>query len=230
MLLAAHQPQYLPWLGYFDKMDQADLFVLLDDVQFKKNECQNRNRIPSGGEWQYLTVPVRHKFPQTIQEVVIADQKWQKSHLRTLEQTYSKCDGLEAERPLLEVLYTRTWQQLTKLNTACIELIGSRFRIDTEVVFSSDHPDLADHPDLRLIELCQRYKADRYLAASGGREYINLQLWEQAGIQVIFQDFEHPVYSQGKGNFISGMCALDLLLRHGPGSFAQIRERRKKAA
>ncbi len=230
MILAAHQPQYLPWLGYFDKMDQADLFVILDDIQFKKNEWQNRNRIPSNGEWRYLTVPVRHKFPQTIQEVVIADQKWQMNHQRTFEQTYSKCDGLQAESPLLEVLYTRTWKQLSKLNTCCIELIGNRFRIDTPIIFSSDYPDLPDHPDLRLIELCRRHDADRYLAGSGGREYMNLQLWEQAGIQVTFQNFQHPVYTQGKGAFIPGMCALDLLLRHGPGSFAQIREQRKKAA
>ncbi len=66
MIMAAHQPQYLPWLGYLDKIDRADVFVLLDRVQFKKNEWQNRNRIKRAGGWHWLTLPVRHRFPQGI--------------------------------------------------------------------------------------------------------------------------------------------------------------------
>jgi hypothetical protein len=83
-VLAAHQPQYLPWLGFFDKLAQADVFVLLDTVQFKKNEWQNRNRIkgPTGPQW--LTVPVRHRFPQTIAEVEVPpDDPWSRSRPTT---------------------------------------------------------------------------------------------------------------------------------------------------
>ena len=74
MIVAIHQPQYLPWIGYFEKMDRTDAFVLLDTVQFKKNEWQNRNRIKTPEGWQWLTVPVLHKFPQRIDEVRIYDR------------------------------------------------------------------------------------------------------------------------------------------------------------
>jgi len=78
MIVAVHQPQYLPWLGYFAKIDRADLFVLLDNVQFKKNEWQNRNQIKAAGGPQWLTVPVTYKFPQRINEVGINNrERWQ---------------------------------------------------------------------------------------------------------------------------------------------------------
>ena len=74
MIVAVHQPQYLPWLGYFDKIDKADVFVLLDTVQFKKNEWQNRNKIKTAQGWQWLTVPVMYKYPQQINEVAAQTQ------------------------------------------------------------------------------------------------------------------------------------------------------------
>ncbi|MGB2630330.1 MAG: WbqC family protein, partial [Candidatus Omnitrophota bacterium] len=86
MKVAIHQPQYLPWLGFFDKMDRADVFVLLDDVQYKKNEWQNRNKIRNVEGWQWLTVPVLHEFGQKISEVKIDNEKnWKDKHLKSLE-------------------------------------------------------------------------------------------------------------------------------------------------
>ncbi len=230
MILAAHQPQYLPWLGYFDKLDRADLFVLLDDVQFKKNEWQNRNRIPNGTGWAYLTVPVRHRFPQAIHEVAIAGQGWQKAHRRTLEQTYAKSPFIGVEQPLLDLLYTRTWNFLVDLNVCCVERLAKRFDIRTPIHRSSEDPSLPAHPDHRLIALCKLYGADTYLAGPGGRSYMDLSLWEKAGISVVFQSFHHPVYPQGKGTFLPGMCALDLLFRLGGEGFSLVRETREKAA
>ena len=69
MIVTIHQPQYLPWLGYFDKINRADIIVLLDNVQYKKNEWQNRNHIKTANGWQWVTVPVKYKFPEKIYEV-----------------------------------------------------------------------------------------------------------------------------------------------------------------
>jgi hypothetical protein len=91
MIVAVHQPQYLPWLGYFDKINRADIFVLLDNVQFKKNEWQNRNRIKTANGRQWLTVPVMYKYPQLINEVEINNKdKWQHRQRQAIISNYKK--------------------------------------------------------------------------------------------------------------------------------------------
>ncbi len=91
MIVSVHQPQYLPWLGYFDKIERSDIFVFLDNVQFKKNEWQNRNKIKTSEGWQWLSVPVIHKFMQKISEVKINNTVWWgKKHLNALVTNYSK--------------------------------------------------------------------------------------------------------------------------------------------
>ncbi|QTA79487.1 WbqC-like domain-containing protein [Desulfonema limicola] len=102
MTAAVHQPQYLPWLGYFDKMDKADVFCYLDNVQFKKNEWQNRNRIKTSKGWQWITMPVCYRFPQKINEVEINNNvKWQRKHLQALITNYSKSPFFEKFLPFL---------------------------------------------------------------------------------------------------------------------------------
>ena len=91
MILAAHQPQYLPWMGYLDKISKADVFLILDDVQYKKNEWQNRNRIkaPNGPQW--ITVPVHYRFPQRIREVAIDNRPpWRRKHQEALRSSYAR--------------------------------------------------------------------------------------------------------------------------------------------
>jgi hypothetical protein len=91
MICAIHQPQYMPWLGYFDKIDKADIFIFLDDVQFKKNEWQNRNKIRTAQGWQWLTVPILHEFGQKIADVHIDNKrKWRHTHLRSIQLNYGK--------------------------------------------------------------------------------------------------------------------------------------------
>ena len=91
MIVSIHQPQYLPWLGYFDKIERSDAFVFLDNVQFKKNEWQNRNKVKTDQRWQWLTIPVIHKFGQKINEVKINNTvRWGKKHLTALLNHYSK--------------------------------------------------------------------------------------------------------------------------------------------
>ena len=102
MIVAVHQPQYLPWLGYFDKIDRADLFVTLETVQYKKNEFQNRNRIKTAQGWQWLTVPVRYRFPQRIDEVTVNDNvNWRHKHRQALR--YATSVAHTATEPLLRI-------------------------------------------------------------------------------------------------------------------------------
>ena len=231
MILAAHQPQYLPWLGYFDKMDQADVLVILDNVQFKKNEWQNRNRIKGPGGCQWLTVPVRFRFPQKLDEVVIADDRWRRKHRRALEQSYARAPASREEAGLLGRLYGKRWESLVSLNLESVSLLADRFEIRTPLHLCSDFADLPDdHADERLIDLCRRLGADTYLAGSGGQAYMDLSRWERAGIRVRFQKFRHPIYAQPHGAFVPSLSAVDLLFNCGPQGFALVRRSRKEAA
>ena len=228
MIMAAHQPQYLPWLGYFDKIDQADLFVLLDNVQFKKNEWQNRNRIRTAQGWQWLTVPVRHRYPQGIDQVEIADRRWAIKHSRTLRQAYARASCFEDETELIDTLYDRQWSSLADLNIESIRLLAGRFGITTELLIGSENGSKPqDHPDDRLIGLARRLGADTYLAGTGGREYMDLDRYRRAGIEVRFQDFRHPEYPQHQGRFEAGMSAVDLLFNCGGEGFAMVRRSRE---
>src|SRR5438094_6523304 len=126
--VAIHQPQYLPWLGYLDKLDRSDLFVLLDTVQFKKNEWQNRNRIRTAQGWQWLTVPVLHKFGQRLYEVRINQQiDWQGRHLRALEMNYGRAPYRDRYLEGLREIYRRSWDRLTEVNLAVIHWLLDAF-------------------------------------------------------------------------------------------------------
>jgi len=231
MILAAHQPQYLPWLGYLDKIDRADVFVVLDRVQFKKNEWQNRNRIKRPGGWHWLTVPVRHRFPQGVHEVEIADPRWRRKHQRSLQAAYGQAAYFEHELGLLDEVYGREWNDLLSLNLKILRHLTERFDIETPIVLAGDFENPSqNHADGRLISLCRLLNADTYLAGAGGRAYMDLSLWRKAGIRVEFQDFEHPVYPQLHGAFTPGLSAVDLLFHCGPDGFARVRRTRKEAA
>jgi WbqC-like protein len=218
MRLAAHQPQYLPWLGYFDKMARADHFVLLDTVQFKKNEWQNRNRIRTAGGWQWLTVPVHYRFPMSIAEVRIDETSgWRRKHCESLRQAYARAPHREAILAAVAALVERPHPTLATLNTEGVLALARLLGISTPVVLASSLEGIPEGPDERLIALCRRFGCTTYLAGQGGHDYMDLSLWERAGIAVEFQRFHHPIYPQSHPGFEPNLSAVDALMHLGPG-------------
>jgi hypothetical protein len=215
MTVTIHQPQYLPWLGYLHKIRQADAFVSLDTVQFKKNEFQNRNRIKTAQGTQWLTVPVRHKHPQTIAEVEINNSaNWRHKQLQALTTNYRKASGWEQIAPPLEELLDREWSSLSFLNLETIRILMKHLGIQTAIYNSADIA-ASDHPTQRLVDICSHLGADVYLSGAGGRSYLELTRFEEAEIRVEFQEFEHPVYPQLFGPFEPNLSAVDLLFNCG---------------
>ncbi len=224
MLVAVHQPQYLPWLGYFDKIDRADTFVLLDAVQFKKNEWQNRNKIKTAQGWQWLTVPVKYKFPQRIMEVTVNNTvRWQHKQRQAILSNYSKAAHFDYLDTFFEALFSRTWTFISELNKWVVRRLAEVLEIETPILVASELGDFPDEPDQRLIALTRHLGGDAYLAGSGGRDYMDLEKYEKAGIEVIFQDFKHPEYDQRFGAFEPYMSIIDLMLNHGPRSLGILR-------
>jgi hypothetical protein len=224
-VVAIHQPQYLPWLGYFGKLDRCDVFCLLDTVQYKKNEFQNRNRIKTADGWQWLTVPVTYRFPQRIDEVGVNQTvDWQRKHLQALKTNYSKAPFFETYYASFEEFYQQSYEFLVQVNVACIQLLMELLGLERKLVLASSLQVNTEDPTLRLVQICQALGGAAYLSGKDGAKYMDVDMFADHQIDVLFQDFKHPHYAQFYGPFEPNMSVVDLLFNCGPESLATIRE------
>jgi hypothetical protein len=219
MKIAIHQPHYLPWLGYFAKWTAADLFLFLDTVQYEKNGWQNRNWIKTREGPRWLTVPVRAKLGTPIRDVLVdASQKWRARHLATIENAYSGARAWRRHREELHAFYGRAWDHLAPVAIASAEWLAGTLGVTTPTRLASEielPPEAQADATARLVGLCRAVGADTYLAGRDGALYMDIKQFEAAGIAVETQQYEHPVYRQGHGEFAPFLSTLDLLLNHG---------------
>jgi len=228
MLVTIHQPQFLPWLGYLDKMDRADAFCYLDNVQFKKNEWQNRNRLKTAKGWQWMTVPVCYRFGQKIIEVAInAAVNWQHKHLRTLITNYQKAPYFNEYFPIFESALKHEFENIGDLNVHMITQIREIIGINNKPVVRASDLTLSEDPTGRLIDICKFFNGDQYLAGQDGSKYMDMDQFAEAGIEVISQEYHHPEYPQCFGEFQPHMSIIDLIFNCGPESLAIIRKGRR---
>jgi hypothetical protein len=209
----------MPWLGYFDKIVRSEIFVFLDNVQFKKNEFQNRNRIKTAQGWMWLTVPVSYKYPEHIDEVKINNRiDWQKKHLRTLAINYQKAPYFPDLFPEVERFYAGDSAFISEVNRESVLMLLRMLGVNKEIAVASALGDLPEEPSERLAAICEALSADTYLSGAGGKSYLDLGPFNKRGIAVKFQEFNHPVYPQLYGAFIPNLSLLDLLFNCGPDS------------
>lgn len=226
MRVTIHQPQFLPWLGYLDKIDQADTFIMLDTVQFKKNEWQNRNRIRTAKGWQWLTVPVLQHFGQRIDEVLInPTASWKTQHLRALDMHYARAPYRDLYLSELRELYLRPWSRLSDLNKATVQWLIQAYGITTPVHCATEY-EARDEPTDRLIDLCRAVGATEYLAGAGAEHYMDKPRFESSGVLLEIQVFHHPIYRQMYEPFEPNLSSLDLLLMQGPDALSILRRTR----
>jgi hypothetical protein len=230
MIAVIMQPTYLPWIGYFDLMDRADVFVLLDTVQFEKQSWQQRNRIKTGDAGsKWLTVPVVQSLDQKFSAVRIeTSNPWRRKHWRTIDQYYRQAPFWKQYSEALSALYSREWDVLFDWNVAVITHLKERFGIKTKVVRASQLPVSGDKVGL-LVSICHSVKAEVYLSPAGSADYIEENnVFASEGISLLYQQYTHPVYSQLHGEFMTHMSAIDLLFNEGPASLDIIRSGRGK--
>lgn len=216
-----HQPHYLPWLRYFEKIARSDVFVLLDDVQYEKNGFQNRNKIKTAQGWTYLTVPVKKPLLVPINEVLIDNSTpWAEKHLRAIELNYRRAPCFEQYWEALVNLYTAQWERLSALNEGMLRCFLDALGIDTPLLRSSELPTTGQSTD-RLIDICKAVDADVYLSgAHAAGAYLNEEAFHSAGICLGLQEWKAPVYAQRfpSAGFIPDLSIIDLLLNAGPQS------------
>ncbi|MFA6216174.1 MAG: WbqC family protein [Candidatus Omnitrophota bacterium] len=224
MIVSVHQPQYIPWLGYFDKIAKSDCFVFLDCVQYKEREFQNRNKIRTKDGWIWLTVPVASQGlgRQKVSDVAIDNESaWRKQHLKSWEVWYAKAPFFKEYAAFFKEIYNTDWEKLSQLNVFITRYVFKALGIEKPVYFESALQTTQSKTE-RIIEICQKLKADVYLSGSGGRDYIEEDKFKAAGIELRYQEFIHPVYQQqfsaSGEDFVSHLSIFDLLLNEGPKS------------
>jgi WbqC-like protein family len=219
MMLSAHQPAYLPWLGYLDKIARSDLFMYLDEVQFEKNSFINRNRIktPQGAQW--LTVPVKMKghIDATLRYTAMDDsQPWRRKHLAAVSLNYRKALFFDYAYPKLETLLGAATQNLADFCWQHLQFWIAEFEIGTRIVRQTQAPVEGSKSEL-VLNLCLRHNADAYLSGELGRDYLDVASFKQRGIDVRFQKFQPQPYTQLWGAFEPGLSVLDYWMNCGPG-------------
>ncbi len=211
-----HQPQYFPWLPYFQKIAKSDCFVYLDNVQFQKGGVQNRNKIkgPNGPIW--LTVPVSVSLGDQISAIKITDSKWKKKHIKSIEQYYRKSKYYYLFEELFKPVLLIEYQNLAELNIAISRVFLDFFEINTKIIKASDLGVFGSKETL-VINICKKINASVYISGYGAKQYQSPESFQKNGIELQYHEPLLPVYNQlyEKSGFENGMSALDLVLNLG---------------
>jgi len=214
MILTAHQPAYLPWLGYFSKIKQADVFIFLDSVQFEKNSFINRNKIQThqGPIWLSIPVITKDYKNKSIAELEIDPrQKWASKHLKSIAQNYKKAPHFDRLFPQVEALYQEEHPLLGDLCLAHLKFWLKELQIDTQLVRSSTLDIESKKSDL-VLDLCRHFEADHYISGALGKDYLEEENFAEHKIGITYQDYSHPEYPQLHGEFQPYLSVLDFLM------------------
>lgn len=212
-----HQPDFLPYLGFFDRLLKADLWVIFDHVQFLNNSksWHNRDKIktPQGEKW--ITVSVKKCAQKTpINEVLLSDTHWKTDGLNLLKTNYQKAVFFKEINPYIKDLYAFDCKTMLQFNMKSIRMLMELFDIHIETVLASDLNPIGKS-NILLVDILKKVKADRYLSGIGAKAYYDPAVFAEAGIEVIWQDFQHPIYPQLYGDFVPYLSSIDLLFNCG---------------
>ena len=216
-VVAVHQPNYLPWLGFFDKVSKADILILMDNVQYPKRSWTNRTRVRSqdGGAWLTVPVKVKGRYHQLISEVeILYEEDWVGQHLKTLERVYGRLPFYSEIYGHVETILTQRTTQLALLNTEIIRMVCSFLAVDVQFVSARDLSVSGKATDL-LIGLTKAVGGTTYLSGEGGRDYQDDSRFKTAGLELCYQCFEHPEYDQNVGLFVPGLSIFDVVCNCG---------------
>lgn len=230
LVVAAHQPNFMPYLGFFDKMNQCDIFVIRDECLYVKDDYHRRNRIRINGQnnetnpqFAWLSVPAidSHDYIKHIQikdGPVLKGRTWKQNLIHEISAQYQTAPHFQEYFPELQRIIESSNNSLIDFNMQIIRFLSKVFGIEKQIVFASElglkpsHYSESDGDASEdLVAICKKLGANVYLSGSGGRGYLNLSPFEREGIEVRYQDYSHPAYKQSFAGFIPNMAAIDAL-------------------
>ena len=214
MIVTIHQPDFLPWLGFFDRWKRSDIYIILDDVQFLRRGWHHRDKIKTRDGVKWLTVPVfkKRKYHQCIRDVKIDNgPNWRDKHIRTIESNYQKAPNFDHCFRKIKKIYDRNHLFLIDLNLELLNWMATELRITIPTVLASEY-NVKTIATQRLVDLVKIVHGTKYLTGLGSKDYLDESLFYKHNIQVIWQNYRHPVYKQLHGEFIPMLSALDYLM------------------
>ena len=218
MNISIHQPQYLPWLPLLLKIEQSDLFIFLDNVDFQKNGLQNRNQIKNSQGLIWLTVPIYQKLGQKIIDVkIVSDKIWRKKHWQTIQACYRKAPYFKFYKEALEAIYVYEWSSLCNLNIETMKMLMKFMDIKTPTIRSSQMKATGQASDL-IHNLCLEVGATQYISGIGGKEYLNPSTFYNSGIDLVYKSYSLPKeYPQlfNQSGFFNSLSVIDIILNCG---------------
>lgn len=212
-----HQPNYLPWLGYFHKISRSDVFVFLDDVQFSKNGYCNRVQILQNGRPRWLSVPVSHKFGEAIDQITLAQPDWQRRHLDIFRTNYRNSRHFKSVWTSIgDIYHAVPAGTLAQTNRFLVEAITKQLGLSCQFAVSSNL-DTKDYTgDDRLVRIVKRIaEGGSYISGRGGANYQDKAKFFAAGLSLTYSEFELSDYSQGGGPFVPGLSVVDAAFHLG---------------
>jgi hypothetical protein len=226
-IVTMHQPNYLPWIGLFSKVMQADCFVIMDTFQYTRHGLIHRNKIRTNAGSCYLTIPISKEFATVkIKDVALTQDKgWQEVHWKSIYHNYLKTDFFKDHSDFFEQLYKQDFHYLWQINMDIIRYLLQCFEINVEVIMASDLniDQNLNHTDM-IIAVLKSIDAKNYLSGPSGRDYLELEKFQQNNLNCEFIQFQHPVYKQRYPGFESNLSAIDLLFNVGPQSNQMIKD------
>ncbi len=216
-IISIRQPGYLPYLGFFKKIQSSDIFVFLDDVQYERSGFDNRNKIKTVDGNMWLTVPVRNKFGQKLNQVIIIDSEWRSNHRLSIRTNYQKAPYFSKYWDTIDEILCSKWEKLLDLNLKLIQFFIKELRLNTKTILSSELQIELSGSE-KLLEICKKLGAKTYMSGENGKQYLDQKIFADSKIKVIYEKFQHPIYRQINGNFISNMAIIDLLFNEGENS------------
>ena len=216
-VFSGHQPNFLPYMGFFYKMYRSDVFVLDDDVQYTANDIINRNYLKLSGQKTRVTVPVKTTFGDRINEVQISyDRPWMDKLLKSVRISYARAPHFDEGYELLSRYLGKEYFFLSTLNMLLIFEIAERFGIKSQTVIASNSLPTRQTSNARNIYQCEALGCDVYYSGIGGKAYNDEEAYKEHGIQLVYSDYTPLQYKQvGKGPFIENLSVLDYIFNCG---------------
>ena len=223
------QPSYIPWRGYFDQIDRADLFIFYDDVQYDRRSWRNRNKIKTGHGAQWLSIPVYSHGAQTqnipINQICICfDNPWHRDHWNSILHSYRKAPFFLQFSELIESFYNAPPERLADFTIQTTIALARAIGIDhTSFLRSSEIPDVAGAKTDRLINILKKVGATHYISGPSAKDYIENEKFAQAGISLEYMAYNYPAYPQLYPPFDPQISIIDLMFMCGPNVLKYIR-------
>lgn len=224
MLISIHQPDFVPWLGFFNKVRLSDMLVIGDHVHYRNKGYQNRNKIKTAKGASWLTVPIEHDWGQPINKIRVLNREqngtfWNDHHLNLLKINYSKAPYYDKYIEIFEKIYRKKNDLLVDVNMDFMKSVFEILGIDKPIVKTSEMSLSKTKTEL-IVEICNKVDADSYLSGMGGKNYMDENVLHENKIKLLFNKYDNPVYNQQfmELGFIPFLSVIDLLFNHGDES------------